>query len=235
MASILSVARRHGVRVIEDCAQAHGAVQSGRKAGAWGDAAAFSFYPTKNLGAFGDGGLVLTDDVAVAERIRMLRQYGWRDRYVSEIPGGNSRLDELQAALLRVKLRHLDSDNGRRMAIARAYDQRLPGSGLHLPEVRKDAVHVFHQYVVRHPCRNALKRYLEREGIQTLIHYPVPVHLQPAYAGRVPVLGPFRNTEEAAAQVLSFPMFPQLTDEQVERVCAAVHRTAGLLRESTHA
>ena len=221
--AILDLARRHQVRVIEDCAQSHGALLSGKRLGSFGDIAAFSFYPTKNLGAFGDGGGVLTSDASLAARLVELREYGWRERYVSHLAGMNSRLDEMQAALLRPKLRRLDADNARRQAIAGAYDEGLRGLGLGLPARRARATHVFHQYVVRTPRRDALQEALKARGIGTNIHYPVPVHLQPAYRGRIAV-GPsgLAESERAAKEVLSLPMFPQLDDEQVARVVAAM-------------
>ncbi|HSO19844.1 MAG TPA: DegT/DnrJ/EryC1/StrS family aminotransferase [Desulfosarcina sp.] len=222
MPAIRSLADRHGVRIVEDCAQCHGAALDGRLAGAWGDLAAFSFYPTKNLGAIGDGGMIVTDNGELAESVRLLQQYGWRQRYVSEVAGGNSRLDELQAAVLRVKLRHLDSDNDRRAALAERYDVSFAETPLVLPAVRKGARHVFHQYAVCCRQRDALMGFLARHGIGTLVHYPVPVHLQPAYARRLPSTVTLRNTEDIAHQVLSLPMFPQLSEQQSERVCDAV-------------
>jgi dTDP-4-amino-4,6-dideoxygalactose transaminase len=223
MSAILDLARRHDLRVIEDCAQSHGALLMGRRLGCFGDIAAFSFYPTKNLGAFGDAGAVLTDDPALAERVAALREYGWRERYVSEDRGTNSRLDEMQAALLRPKLRRLDADNARRQAIAGAYDQGLRGLGLGLPGRRAGATHVFHQYVLRSHGRDALRAALTARGIGTNIHYPVPVHRQPAYRGRV-AIGPggLKESERAASEVLSLPMFPQLGDREVSRVVAAL-------------
>jgi dTDP-4-amino-4,6-dideoxygalactose transaminase len=223
LAAITPLVRRHGAALIEDCAQCHGAAFDGRRVGTFGDVATFSFYPTKNLGAFGDGGLVATGDAAIAERLRMLRQYGWRERYVSDIAGINSRLDELQAAILRVKLRRLDEDNARRRAIAAAYDAGLAGTGLVLPERAPRATHVFHQYVVRTRDRERLRERLKAAGIGTNVHYPVPVHLQPAYRGRVP-LGPsgLAETERAAQEVLSLPIYPQLADAAVARVIAAL-------------
>jgi len=192
--------------------------------GSWGDIAAFSFYPTKNLGALGDGGMAVTDNPTLAERVRYLRQYGWRKRYISELPGGNSRLDELQAAVLRVKLRDLDKENRQRQRLAQAYYAILADAGLILPEVRSGVTHVYHQYVVRLPQRDALMSYLRQTGIDTLIHYPAPVHLQPAYRNRLPQVAPLSRTEQAARQVLSLPMFPQLSDDQVRRVCECVIR-----------
>ncbi|HEY3918222.1 MAG TPA: DegT/DnrJ/EryC1/StrS family aminotransferase [Stellaceae bacterium] len=227
MAALGDLARRHGFSIIEDCAQGHGARLNGRRLGAIGDLAAFSFYPTKNLGAIGDGGAVLTNDAALAARLAELREYGWRRRYVSDRIGMNSRLDELQAAILRVKLRHLDGDNARRQAIAGAYDEGLRWSGLGLPGRRSGATHVFHQYVLRSPRRDALAAALKAQGIGTNVHYPVPVHLQPAYRGRV-AIGPggLGESERAAREVLSLPMFPELSDEQVARVVASLRRVS---------
>lgn len=220
MAAITELARRFELRVIEDCAQAHGAKIGQQRVGSIGDIAAFSFYPTKNLGALGDGGAVVTNDTGLAERLRLLREYGWRERYVSEIAGMNSRLDELQAALLRVKLRYLDEENARRRQIAAAYDEALKLSGLVLPGCVGEVSYVYHQYVVRSRERDVLKEKLRAKGIGTLIHYPVPVHLQPAYRHRTSAALP--ETERAAREVLSLPMFPQLTDEQVSQVVQAL-------------
>ena len=220
---ICRLAKRHGVAVIEDCAQAHGAELAGRSVGSWGDAAAFSFYPTKNLGAFGDGGGVATDDAALADRVRALRQYGWdRDR-VSGIAGVNSRLDELQAAILRIKLPRLREENARRRAIADAYDLALTDARTAAPVRRPDRTHVFHQHVVRRRDRDAFRQRLMAAGIGSAIHYPVPVHRQPAYAGRIE-LGPrrCRTTEAVSEQVVSLPMHPGLLDHEVERVCRAL-------------
>lgn len=225
--AILPLARRHGVRVIEDGAQCHGARLGGRRAGSLGDIAAFSLYPTKNLGALGDGGILVTDDDALAERLGALREYGWRTRYVSDLAGMNSRLDELQAAILRVKLAALDADNARRAAIAERYDAALADLPLVLPARAPGASHVFHQYVVRSPRRDALREALRANGIGTNIHYPVPVHLQPAYRGRV-ALGAsgLAESERAAREVLSLPMFPQLEEAQAMRVVAALRQAA---------
>jgi dTDP-4-amino-4,6-dideoxygalactose transaminase len=212
-----------GIPLIEDCAQAHGAALGGRRIGTLGAAAAFSLYPTKNLGALGDGGILSTPDAELAARIAAIRQYGWKERYVSALQGVNSRLDEVQAAVLRVKLRHLDGQNDRRRAIADAYDAALAGTGLTPPARREGARHVFHLYVLRHPERDAIMSRLRAEGIGTGIHYPVPVHRQPAYEGRTP-MGPAAcvETGRAAAEVFSLPMYPELTDEQVARVCLAL-------------
>jgi dTDP-4-amino-4,6-dideoxygalactose transaminase len=223
LAAILPLCARHGVALVEDCAQAHGATLGGRKLGTLGEVACFSFYPTKNLGALGDGGIIATGDAALAERLAALRQYGWRRHYISDEVGMNSRLDELQAAVLRTRLPHLDACNARRGSIAGRYDAALADAAIAPPARRPGAGHVFHQYVVRVPERDAVQAALRARGIGTGVHYPVPVHLQPAYRGRV-VLGPAgcRATERAAAEVLSLPMYPELSDAQVARVCDAI-------------
>ncbi|WP_421994431.1 DegT/DnrJ/EryC1/StrS family aminotransferase [Roseococcus sp.] len=214
-----------GVMLIEDCAQCHGAELHGWKLGTIGHAAAFSLYPTKNLGALGDGGILATPDPELAARIAAIRQYGWKRRYISDLQGVNSRLDEVQAAILRVKLQHLDRQNARRREIADAYDAALSGTALTAPARRADAYHVFHLYVLRHPERDAFMSKLKALGIGTGIHYPMPVHTQPAYAGRV-ALGPANCAETArtAQEVFSLPMFPEMTDEQVARVCLALRQ-----------
>jgi hypothetical protein len=221
--AIGATCRRRGVALIEDCAQAHGARLNGQRLGTFGEAATFSFYPTKNLGALGDGGAVVTRDANTAARIVALRQYGWHSHYISDEIGVNSRLDELQAAILRAKLPHLDAQNARRRTIASAYDAALAGSALRPLAARLGAEHVFHLYVLRVPDRPALQARLRTLGVGTGIHYPMPVHLQPAYLGRV-ALGPSgcRETAAAAGEVLSLPLYPELTDGQVEQVCAAL-------------
>jgi dTDP-4-amino-4,6-dideoxygalactose transaminase len=222
---IMATCRSHGVPVIEDCAQAHGATIGARKVGTFTEVATFSFYPTKNLGALGDGGMLATQDAALGADIAALRQYGWRTHYISDSVGVNSRLDELQAAILRVKLQHLDAQNARRQAIAAAYDDALRGTMLTAPARRAGVGHVFHLYVLRTPDRAAIQARLRAAGIATGIHYPSPVHLQPAYRGRI-ALGPSRChvTEIAAEQVLSLPMYPELSDGQVAQVCEALRR-----------
>lgn len=222
MAEILQVARPAGLRVIEDCAQAHGARLDGRMAGTMGDAAAFSFYPTKNLAALGDGGCVATDNVTAATRIRELRQYGWRDRYVSAVPGLNSRLDEVQAAVLRARLPRLETDNDRRREIAARYDAGLQGSAVTLPVARTGVRHIYHQYVIRTHGRDRLVSWLRDRGIGTAIHYPVPIHLQPGYAGRLPRVVDLPVTERLAGEIVSLPIFASLTDDEVELVIAAL-------------
>jgi dTDP-4-amino-4,6-dideoxygalactose transaminase len=224
---ILSIARAYGLRVIEDCAQAHGAMYHGKRVGAWGDIACFSFYPTKNLGALGDGGMIVTNDPALARQARLLREYGWAERYVSHICGWNSRLDELQAAVLRVKLHYLDAKNVTRAQLAAVYDEALAGTGLGTPKRRPDATHAYHLYVVRSPKRDALQAFLKARNIDALIHYPVPVHLQRAYKGRLPGSNSLPETERAAREVLSLPMYPELGESDLQQVIAAVRAFQG--------
>jgi len=223
MLSILDVARRYDLPVIEDCAQAHGAEIQGRKVGTFGEISAFSFYPTKNLGAFGDGGAVLTNSQRIHEKLHALRQYGWEERNISTVHGINSRLDEIQAAILRVKLNYLDKDIRRRGEIASAYNEGLKESGLVLPVISKGCRHVFHQYVIRVEGRDDLMGYLKGHSIGSAIHYPVPVHKQPAF-----LMDPTFNssgleiTEDFCNRIVSLPMFPQLTSPQVERIIQAL-------------
>jgi dTDP-4-amino-4,6-dideoxygalactose transaminase len=241
MPAIVDVAKRHGLRVIEDCAQSHGARIGGARTGTFGDLAAFSFYPTKNLGAFGDAGLVATNDTGLRERLVGLREYGWRDRYVSAFPGTNSRLDALQAAILSVKLARLDADNERRRATAARYTAGLAGFGLGLPTAAGGVEHVFHQYVIRTSARDDLAANLASRSIHTGIHYPVPVHLQPAYRDRGLVFGDLKNverselknTEGRCQEILSLPMFPQLADADVDRVIAAITQWSRTRRRRT--
>jgi len=222
MTEIMEVAARHGLRVIEDCAQAHGAAWENRKVGTFGDVAAFSFYPTKNLGALGDGGAVTTNDERVGRRVRSLREYGWEQRFISRVPGTNSRLDELQAAVLRVKLRHLDEDNQRRRGIAELYNQAASHHGVTLPQTLAGATHVFHQYVIRAKQRDSLRAFLGERGVGTAIHYPMPIHQQPAYAGRIRACGSLHETELAAQEILSLPMFPELPEHQLKTVVDSI-------------
>jgi dTDP-4-amino-4,6-dideoxygalactose transaminase len=222
MEKILSISRQYGLRIIEDCAQSHGAVYKGRKTGAWGDIGIFSFYPTKNLGALADGGIMVTSDPEIAKRARLLREYGWGERYVSEIPGLNSRLDELQAAILRVKLRYLEEENTKRQIIADTYNSLLAETNLRLPRCSPGVKHVYHQYVVASSRREELRSYLKAQGIGTLVHYPVPIHLQPAYQGRLGDGGSFPYSEQAAKEVLSLPIFPELSLEQVRTIAEII-------------
>jgi dTDP-4-amino-4,6-dideoxygalactose transaminase len=223
MDPIDAIARRHGLKVLEDAAQAHGAGYRGRKAGQLGDAAGFSFYPGKNLGAFGDGGAVTTDDADLATRVRLLRNYGSRVKYVNEAAGYNSRLDELQAAFLRVKLRHLDDWNARRAAVAAWYLAELPrlAPDLVLPAVIPAAHPCWHLFVVRSAEREALQARLATGGVQTLIHYPIPPHLQQAYAGTGHARGSFPLAERLAREVLSLPMGPHLDMDRLATLLPA--------------
>jgi dTDP-4-amino-4,6-dideoxygalactose transaminase len=220
--AIGAIARRRGLTLIEDCAQSTGAAWNGRRTGSIGAAGCFSFYPTKNLGAIGDGGMLVTSDPEIARRARQLREYGWNAQRVCELPGWNSRLDELQAAILRVKLAHLDADNTARRRIAARYDAGLRDLGVTVPAVRPGGDHVYHLYVLRSPDRDRLKARLEQRGVAPGIHYAVPAHLHPAYRGRVRTAGELPESERAATTVLSLPMYPELTDAQADEVIAAV-------------
>jgi dTDP-4-amino-4,6-dideoxygalactose transaminase len=223
MDPINALARKHGLKVIEDCAQAHGARYKGRKAGSLGDAAGFSFYPGKNLGALGDGGAVTTNDPILAGRIQLLRNYGSRTKYHNEVVGYNSRLDEMQAALLRVKLTRLDEWNERRRQVAARYLRELPGQHkLNLPHVPEWAEPAWHLFVVRHAQRDALQKTLNEAGIGTMIHYPIPPHLQPAYSELGYYSGAFPITERIAINCLSLPMGPHLDEAGTSAVIAAL-------------
>jgi dTDP-4-amino-4,6-dideoxygalactose transaminase len=217
-----ALARERGLVLVEDSAQSLGALAGGRRAGAWGSASAFSFYPTKNLGAYGDAGAVATSDDSIAARARLLRQYGWTRRDVSEVEGRNSRMDEIQAAILRAKLPFLESDNARRSEIARRYDLGLSGLPLSRPSDRTGTTPAPHLYPVLVSSRDALREHLVRRGIETGIHYPVPLHLQPAYAFLGHGRGDFPVSEEASETVLSLPLYPTLSDDQVDAVISAV-------------
>jgi dTDP-4-amino-4,6-dideoxygalactose transaminase len=230
MPAVLSLARSHRLRVIEDCAQSHGASLAGKPAGTWGNLAAFSFYPTNNLGAFGDGGAVVTNDSRLGAKVRLLREYGWtaQSRDASRIPGMNSRLDELQAAILRLLLKHLSEENNRRRELAAEYARWLAGAELVLPQTSANAVHVFHQYVVRTPRRERLREALESNGFPAQVHYPVPVHRQPAYRRRVFIpRGGLPNTDAAARQVLSLPISPHFRGGQIKKICDVIRAALG--------
>ena len=218
MDDVRAIAARHGLFVLEDAAQAHGARFRGRRTGALGDAAAWSFYPSKNLGALGDGGAVTTDDDDLAERLRMLRSYGAAEKYRHELSGVNSRLDELQAAVLRVKLEHLDVWNERRCSVAARYLDGLTGTGLVLRTVPTDAEQVWHLFVVRTPRRDELRAALADAGIETGVHYPLAAHRQPVFAGLGIDPGSLPVSERLQHEVLSLPIGPHLTDEQVDHV-----------------
>lgn len=220
--ALVEMTRKHNLLLIEDCAQAHGARYHSRRVGSWGDIACFSFYPTKNLGAIGDGGMIVTNNSQLAEKTRLLRQYGWNKHHISNFPGYNSRLDELQAAILRVKLHHLDDDNAARRKLASIYDAALSTGSVIIPSQRSDSEHVYHLYVIRSPRRNDLKAFLEAHGVGALIHYPLPVHVQPAYQGRLPVRSSFIETEQVAGEILSLPIYPELTEVDQQTVISAV-------------
>jgi len=221
---ILLIAKRYGIPVIEDCAQAHGAMVGGRKVGSFGVAGAYSFYPTKNLGALGDGGAVITSDLTLADRVQMLRQYGWRERYVSEIQGINSRLDEVQAAILLAKLPHLDSENEKRREVASLYRQQLFGaSDSQFPIEQQGVKHVYHQFVLRVKLREIVVQRLKELDVGTAVHYPMPIHRQPAYRD-VPLAVPLTVTDEVQGEILSLPMFPELSQKQIKTVIASVKR-----------
>lgn len=230
---ILDIARRHGLKVVEDSAQAHGARYDGKRLGAHGDAVTWSFYPGKNLGALGDGGAVTTNDPAVAEQLRVLRNYGSRVKYRNEVVGFNSRLDELQAAFLRVKLRALEAGNAARKRIAAQYGEGLKDvAGLRLPAVPANCDPVWHLYVIRHPQRDALAKALADQQVATVIHYPIPPHLQGAYASLGMAKGAFPLSETMHEQVLSLPIGPTQTDEQTAVVIEAVRKACASLAAS---
>jgi len=216
---IMEVARKHNLPLIEDCAQAHGARYKGRRVGSYGNLACFSFYPTKNLGALGDGGMVVTNDAQLAQKAKLLREYGWTQRYVSDFAGWNTRLDEVQAAVLRVKLKYLDEDNAKRAKLAELYDEQLRDTDLILPKQRKNAEHVYHLYVIRSSKRNELLAFLKEKGIGVSVHYPVPVHLQPAYKQSRNNLS---ETERVAKDILSLPIYPELTGAEIALVAGAI-------------
>ena len=223
---ILAIARKHGLRVLEDGAQAHGARYKGRRIGGHGDAVAWSFYPGKNLGALGDGGAVTTNDAQIADRLRVLRNYGSRVKYVNEVAGYNSRLDPLQAAVLRVKLAHLDDWNARRTALAQVYLDGLRDTGLVLPHVPDWAQPAWHLFVVRHRQRDDLQRALTEAGIGSLIHYPIPPHKQQAYAEAGYAADAFPLANRLAEEVLSLPMGPQMGVGEVEEVVSCIRNFA---------
>jgi dTDP-4-amino-4,6-dideoxygalactose transaminase len=225
MDPILEVARRRGLLVLEDACQAHGAEYHGRRAGSMGAAAAFSFYPGKNLGACGEAGAVTTNDADLASRIAQLRDHGQARKYHHDLEGYNGRLDSLQAAALRIKLRHLDRWNDARRLHAREYAERLSGSAVAIPEEVSGRKHVWHLYVVRHPERETIREALGAAGIGTGMHYPVPLHLQKPYASMGFGQGAFPVSERWAFQGLSLPMFPGLAESQIDRVCETLLRT----------
>lgn len=221
MPELLAIAQQHQLLVLEDCAQAHGAEIGGRLAGNWGDAAGFSFYPGKNLGALGDGGAVTTNDDELAQTVRALRNYGSHKKYENLYVGINSRLDEIQAAMLRVKLRYLEADTQRRQIIAAKYCSSIKNIAIQLPQIKDPLSHVWHLFVVQTPQRDELQRYLSDAGIQTLIHYPIPPHKQQAYSEWNQLSLPV--TERIHHQILSLPMDPTMSDEDVAKVIDVVN------------
>ena len=228
---IRRIADRRSIAVIEDCAQAHGALYQGRSVGTFADLSIFSFYPTKNLGALGDAGAIVTNNRTLDQKCRLLREYGWKQKHISISQGWNSRLDELQAAVLRVKLKYLKRENRKRQALADEYRRSLVSlsrsglapSGIILPQVRPGSTHVYHLYVVRTKARNDLQATLTRKGIQSLIHYPLPIHLQPYFKTRVKSVGKLPETQGATQEVLSLPMYPQLTKSQLHTITDSIN------------
>lgn len=226
MDAINVIAKKYGLKVIEDAAQAHGARYRNRRVGALGDAAGFSFYPGKNLGAIGDAGAVTTNDEDLAEAIRMLRNYGSRVKYLNEVKGFNSRLDELQAAFLRVKLDKLDSWNARRALIAKKYMSELRNLNMVMPNIPEWAEHVWHLFAVRTPYRDALQSQLQQRGVATMIHYPIPPHQQNAYKELGLTCGSFPISEEIHREIVSLPIGPHMSDQQVHNVISAIRIAA---------
>lgn len=224
MEPILALARRFGLRVVEDCAQAHGATDRGRMAGVMGDAGCYSFYPTKNLGALGDSGLVVTGDPRIANEVRRLRHYGWSRQAGRTAYGGNSRLDELQAAVLLVKLPRLEAWNGRRRQIAAAYREGLAGTGVKCPVERPGASHAYHLYVVRVAERDRFRASLSEQGVETLIHYSSPIHRLEPYAVAPAEARELSVTEAISGEIVSLPLYPELTEGEIEAVIDAVRR-----------
>lgn len=237
MDAVRSIADRRGLILIEDACQAHGARYKGRRAGTLSHGAAFSFYPAKNLGALGDGGMVVTDDAAIAEKVRLLRNYGARHKYYHEVKGHNHRLDTIQAAILRVKLKRLDLWNENRRRWASIYSKRLSAAGIQVPVEAEHAEHVYHLYVIRAPRRDSLAELLRADGIATGIHYPLPIHLQPVYTELKIAPGSYPITEQCAQEILSLPMYPELSAEEVQWVAERVvhHWSALAAHEEQHA
>jgi dTDP-4-amino-4,6-dideoxygalactose transaminase len=232
MQQVIEFARANNLRVIEDASQAHGATYHGQRAGSIGDIGCFSLYYSKNLGAYGEAGICLTNDPALAEAIRTLRDHGSRERYKHEILGVNARLDELQAAILRIKLRHLDAWNAARAAHARIYTEQLRGLLLSVPVVSPGSTHVYYVYVVQVQDRSSFRQKMEQEGISTGVHYPTPIHLQPACIQYGYSRGTLPVTEMAAEHIVSLPMYPELTSEQIQKVVNAVKESVVLSSSS---
>lgn len=219
---ILNVCRKYNVRVMEDACQAHGALYKGKKVGTFGDVSAFSFYPTKNLGCYGDGGIIVTDSETIYKKAIMLRNYGQSDKHVHDIEGFNTRLDELQAKLLSIKLPRLDTWNDMRRRNAELYKKELQGLPIILPDEASWAYHVYHLFVIRSKERAVLRQYLGERGITTLIHYPTPIHLQKVYRSLSLGKGSFPNAESIAGEIISLPMYPTLTEDEIVYVCRCI-------------
>lgn len=224
MKEICLIAKKYNLKIVEDCAQAHGAEIDGKKVGTFGDVSAFSFYPTKNLGAIGDGGAVVTNSPETADSVRWLREYGWKERYISETPGVNSRLDEIQAAILRAKLPFLLKDNERRRKIAEFYKQSIDGEKIAPPADIKGTLHAMHLFVVECQNRDSLQNFLRENEIGTAIHYPLAIHQQPAYIGRIKGCNKLLYTENLYKRILSLPMYPELNDTQIEKISSAFRK-----------
>jgi dTDP-4-amino-4,6-dideoxygalactose transaminase len=223
---LLAIAACRGLEIVEDACQAHGATYQGKKVGGFGLFGCFSFYPTKNLGGYGDGGMIVTGSADHAEHVRLLRNYGERQRFEHHLRGFNCRMDELQAAILRVKLRHLDAWNAQRRHLARGYDRGLKGIGVKVPIEQPDTTHVYCSYVIRHPSRDRLREWLANRGIDARVQYPRPIHLQPAYRDLGAGLGSFPVAEQAASEILSLPIFPELDESAIGPVCDAIRSFA---------
>jgi dTDP-4-amino-4,6-dideoxygalactose transaminase len=223
---LAAITARRGVEIVEDACQAHGATYHGKRVGSFGLFGCFSFYPTKNLGGYGDSGMIVTGSADHAEHVRLLRNYGERGRFEHHVRGFNSRLDELQAAILRVKLRYLDAWNAQRRHLARAYDTGLKGTGVKVPVERPDTTHVYCSYVIRHASRNRLREWLAHHSIDTRVQYQRPIHLQPAYRDLGAALGSFPEAEQAASEILSLPIFPELDEVAIGTVCDGIRAFA---------
>lgn len=222
MAALVDFTTKHNLVLIEDCAQSCGADIEGRATGTWGDIAAFSFYPTKNLGALGDGGGVATKSPRIAQRIRELRQYGWTERYISSSHGLNSRLDELQAAVLRVRLGYLAEENDRRRQIAARFTESIDHKDIITPASIPGTLHAMHLYVVEAGERESFRSHMMERGIHTALHYPLPVHLQPAFRATHNSPGRFKETERLMSQIVTLPLYPELTESEIARICDAL-------------
>ncbi len=221
---IIDFCEKYNLNLVEDCSQAHGAKINGKRLGSIGKIACFSCYPTKNLGALGDAGIITTNDYVLAEKCKMIREYGWKTKFTSELIGRNSRLDEIQACILNIKLKYLDKNNKQRRNIAENYNSLINNQFIKTPVVRDINYHVYHLYVVYTDFRDQLLEYLKELDILAGIHYPVPIHDQPAYKNRIQVAGTLKNTNLVSRKILSLPMYPELTNNQVEYIIQAINK-----------